>query len=249
MRVPVEIDCTTTEARERSILGYMPMVEYLAQRFGLSFSYVETEDLIHDGVLGLMDAIARYDSTHHALFRTYAAFRIQGAMQDALRSLDWVPRSVREKERALARAYERFEQIYGRPGDDDEVAALLGVSLETLCAWRSTVRGVSLLSLEGEWFRDADTEPLSMLDVVSIASKDEPASVCETYSGQTALAHALERLPSQEKTVIVLYYYEELTIKEIGKVLEVTESRISQIHKSALGHLRKRVMGMHLCVG
>jgi RNA polymerase sigma factor for flagellar operon FliA len=228
--------------RERLILEYAPTIKYLAQRLASRLpSAIALDDLINAGVIGLIDAIAKYDPRRDNTFKTYAEFRIRGAMLDAVRSLDWVPRSVRQKERALAQAYATIERTLGRAGRDEEVAALLGIDLEELNAWLSQVRGVSLVSLETSGMSTPDGEPLTILDLVATDATQGPAQLVQAQQRTALLAEAIDALPQQEKVVIALYYNEELTMKEIGQVLNVTESRVSQIHTKAILHLRSKL--------
>ena len=157
-------------------------------------------------------------------------------MLDMVRSLDRVPRSVRQKERALAQAYATLERTLGRPDRDEEVAALLGIDLEELDAWLMQVRGVSLVSLELPGIGTPDGQSLSFLGLVATDADQDPAQRVQAQQRTTLLAEAIEALPQQEKVVIALYYHEELTMKEIGQVLDVTESRVSQIHTKAILH-------------
>ena len=189
-------------------------------------------------MIGLIDAIAKYDASRDNTFKTYAEFRIRGAMLDAVRSLDWAPRSVRQKERALAQAYATLERTHGRPGRDEEVAALLEIDLEELDAWLTQVRGVSLGSLEAPGLGTPDGGSFTLLDLLATDAAQGPEARVQAQQRTALLAEAIDALPQQEKVVIALYYHEELTMKEIGQVLEVTESRVSQIHTKAIFHLR-----------
>ena len=235
----LEAPCATAADRERLILAYAPTIKYVAQRLASRLpASIALDDLIQAGVIGLIDAIAKYDPSRENTFKTYAEFRIQGAMLDAVRSLDWAPRSVRQKERALAQAYATLERTHGRPGRDEEVAVLLGIDLEELDAWLTQVRGVSLVSLESPGMGMPDGEPLTLLDLIPTDADQGPAQRVQAQQHTALLAEAIDALPQQEKEVIALYYREELTMKEIGQVLDVTESRVSQIHTKAILHLR-----------
>lgn len=228
--------------KEQLILEYAPTIKYIAQRLAMRLpESVELDDLINAGVIGLMDAIEKYDPSRDNTFKTYAEFRIRGAMLDDLRDLDWVPRSVRQKETALERAYETLEHRLGRPAHDVEVAEFLGLELADLQEWLSQVRGVSLLSLEAPGLRDSDGGSVNLLDVITSATDNDPAQAIQEQHLQAFLAEAIDELSHQEKVVISLYYYEELTMKEIGKVLEITESRVSQIHTKVLLNLRAKM--------
>jgi RNA polymerase sigma factor for flagellar operon FliA len=187
--------------------------------------------------MGLMDAIEKYDPTRGTAFKTYAQWRIQGAMLDALREWDWAPRSVRDKEHALTRASAEIEGREGRPAADEEVATVLGLDLDTFDAWLAEVRGVSVLSLDMPLDLDTDEHTGTALTQLEDDAPN-PAQLAETADLKQHLAAAIDQLPEQEKIVLSLYYNEELTMQEIGAVLEVTLSRISQIHTKALVHLR-----------
>ena len=228
--------------KERLILEYAPTIKYIAQRIAARLPpHIGLDDLINAGVIGLIDAIAKYDPSRDNTFKTYAEFRIRGAMLDELRSLDWVPRSVRQKESALERAYEALERRLGRSARDEEVAEVLGIALDEFYEWLNQVRGASLLSLEAPGLHASDGETLNLLDLVSTDEAQSPAQLVQARRLKALIAEAVDDLPYQEKVVISLYYYEELTMKEIGKVLEITESRISQIHTKSIFHLRSKL--------
>jgi RNA polymerase sigma factor for flagellar operon FliA len=228
--------------RERLILEYAPTIKYIAQRIAARLPpHIGLDDLVNAGVIGLIDAIAKYDASRDNTFKTYAEFRIRGAMLDELRNLDWVPRSVRQKESALERAYEVLERSLGRAAHDEEVAEMLSIPLEEFHEWLGQVRGVSLLSLEAPGLRASDGEALNLLDLVSADDAQSPAQLVQARRLKALIAEAIDDLPYQEKVVISLYYYEELTMKEIGKVLDITESRVSQIHTKSILHLRSKL--------
>lgn len=229
------------EEKDRLILEYAPVIKYIAQRIATRLPpHVSVDDLINAGVIGLIDAIEKYDSSRDNTFKTYAEFRIRGAMLDELRGLDWVPRSVRQKEHALDRAYEELERRLGRSATDEEVAVLLGIKLEDFYSWLGQVKGVSLLSLETIGTRSSDGESINLLEILP-SDETGPAQMLLANRLKAMIARAIEDLPYQEKVVVSLYYYEELTMKEIGKVLEITESRVSQIHTKAIFHLRTKL--------
>jgi len=228
--------------RERLILEYAPAIKYIAQRIAARLPpHISLDDLINAGVIGLIDAIEKYDSSRDNTFKTYAEFRIRGTMLDELRNLDWVPRSVRQKEGALERAYGELERTLGRSAHDEEVAALLGIGIEEFYVWCNQVKGVSLLSLEAPGLRSTDGETLNLMDLVSTDTAKSPAQLVQAHRLKALVAKAIDDLPYQEKVVISLYYYEELTMKEIGKVLDITESRVSQIHTKSILHLRSKL--------
>ena len=242
-----EVDVTARQDPQHAealIEAYAPLVKYLAQRLaGRLPASVSLEDLISEGVLGLLDAITKYDPTQATSFKTYAEYRIQGAMLDYVRAWDWVPRSVRQKEHALTQAYAALEHQHGRPAHDDEVAGWLGLDLATLEHWLTEVRGVSVVSLEKPLAPGAEGQALTPLAQLAAAAPG-PCERAETEDLKRHLAAAIDVLPQQEKVVLSLYYFEELTLREIGKVLEVTESRISQIRTKAMLHLRARLQNL-----
>lgn len=228
--------------KECLVLEYAPTIKYIAQRIAARLPpHIGLDDLMNAGVIGLIDAIEKFDPNRDNTFKTYAEFRIRGAMLDELRNLDWVPRSIRQKETALERAYEELERSLGRAAHDEEVAALLEIPLEDFYEWLHQVRGVSLLSLEAPGLRSTDGETVNLLDLVATEEGQGPAQVVQTRRLKEVIAQAIDELPYQEKVVISLYYYEELTMKEIGKVLEITESRVSQIHTKSIFHLRTKL--------
>ncbi len=227
------------------IHAYAPHVKYLAQRLASRLpASICLDDLISTGVLGLMDAIAKYDPTRGTTFKTYAAWRMRGAMLDELREMDWVPRSVRLKEHALTQAYAALERQHGRPADDEAVAALLGLDLDAFSDWLTDVRGVAVLSLERPLELDPSGNTSTYRDTVLVDDAPTPSQHAETQDLTRHLAAAIDQLPEQEKVVLSLYYYEELTMQEIGEVLEVTLSRISQIRTKALLHLRAALQNL-----
>jgi RNA polymerase sigma factor FliA len=220
------------------IQAYAPRIKYVAQRLACRLpASVCLDDLISAGAIGLIDAMAKYDSTRGTTFKTYAEMRMRGAMLDALREADWAPRSVRDKEHALTRAYATLERQQGRPADDEDVAAILGLDLATFHAWLTQVQGVSLLSLDMPL--ELESPGNTSTTVAQLADETPgPHQLVEIQDLKKHLAAAIDRLPVQEKTVLSLYYDEELTMQEIGQVLEVTLSRVSQIHTKAILHLR-----------
>ncbi len=230
------------EEKDRLILEYAPVIKYIAQRIAIRLPpHVSVDDLINAGVIGLIDAIEKYDSSRDNTFKTYAEFRVRGAMLDELRGLDWVPRSVRQKEHTLDRAFEELERRLGRSASDEEVAIHLGIELNDFYSWLSQVRGVSLLSLESLGIRSTDGEAVNLLDILPSDDTNGPVQSLLANRLKAVIARGIEDLPYQEKIVTSLYYYEELTMKEIGKVLEITESRVSQIHTKAIFHLRTKL--------
>lgn len=229
------------KAREELLLAYAPLVRYVASRLAIGLpANLDVDDLISYGFFGLADAIERFDPSREVKFETYATRRIRGSIIDGLRSVDWVPRSVRQKSKEIERAIAALESEYGRPPDDREVAAYLGIELDEYYARLGEVSAVGLISLDEVW---AGAEPddeanLSLGQMIADASSDDPEAQAERNELRRVLAEAIDRLPERERLVIALYYYEELTLKEIGQVLSVSESRVSQLHTKAMLRLR-----------
>ncbi|HEX3671654.1 MAG TPA: FliA/WhiG family RNA polymerase sigma factor, partial [Candidatus Cybelea sp.] len=219
---------------------YLHLVKYVAGRLSVNLpSNVDINDLINDGVFGLMDAIEKFDDARSVKFETYAITRINGAILDALRSLDWVPRTVRQRAREMDRAFEGLEAELGRDPTDDELAARLGVSIRELDVVRQRVRGTSLVSLE-EPLPSSGEHELSVGDTIEDSESDVPGEI-ERDELRHELVSAVEGLPHPERTVIRRYYFRGDTLKQIKDELGVSESRVSQIHAQAVGHLRQRL--------
>lgn len=228
--------------RERLIVDYAPLIKYIAQKIAARLpANVELDDLMSSGVIGLMDAIEKYDSSRDNKFKTYAEFRIRGAILDELRAQDWVPRSVREKAKILERAYSRVEQLKGRHATDDEICEDLKMNPQEFHDLLNEVRSVSLLSYD-------DVTNLSKADKRAIHGYAEgqgrtanPFNEVSTAHLKKIIAKAITDLPEKQRLVLSLYYYEDLNLKEIGRVLDVTESRVSQLHTQAVIRLRNRL--------
>ena len=228
--------------REKLIVEYAGLIKFIASKIAARLpSNIELDDLISSGVIGLMDAIEKYDSSRDNKFKTYAEFRIRGAMLDELRAQDWVPRSIREKTKILERAYLKIEQEKGRHATDEEVCIELGLSTEEYHELLNEVRSVSLLSYD-------DITNLSNADKRSLHGTGEAGSKVPTPYSEVSVAglkrlvaEAIEDLPEKQRLVLSLYYYEDLNLKEIGRVLEVTESRVSQLHSQAIFKLKARL--------
>jgi RNA polymerase sigma factor for flagellar operon FliA len=229
-------------AKEVLILEYLPLVKYVAGRLAIGLPpSVEIDDLIGSGTIGLLSAVERYDPSRDNKFSTYAIARIRGSMLDELRSMDWIPRSVRKKARRIEEAYARLENRLRRPASDEEVAGELGVPVQEFREMLDEVRGTSLVSLD-DFMNPADGgSTMKIHDTVEDHSRIDPASSLEVEKTRKILEGALDGLPDRDRLVIVLYYYEELTLKEIGETLGVSESRVSQIHTKAILRLRGRL--------
>jgi len=227
--------------KDKLIIEYAPLIKFIAQKIAIRLpSNIEFDDLVSSGVIGLMDAIDKYDPTRDNKFKTYAEFRIRGAILDELRAQDWVPRSVREKAKQLERAHLRLEQRLGRLPSEEEITAELNMSKDEYFDLLNTVKSVSILSLdEAGSFNSSDRKSiLSLLESCKIPS---PMAQMNIKAVKEVVTGAIESLPEKQRLVLSLYYYEDLNLKEIGEVLEVTESRVSQLHTQAVLWLRRKL--------
>ncbi|HUP56940.1 MAG TPA: FliA/WhiG family RNA polymerase sigma factor [Bdellovibrionota bacterium] len=229
-------------SREQLVLEYAPLIKYIAQKIAARLpANIELDDLISSGVIGLIDAIEKYDATRDNKFKTYAEFRIRGAILDELRAQDWVPRSVREKAKLLEKCYSRIEQRVGRQATDEEVCKELNISQDEYFDLLNQVRSVSLLSFD-------DISSFSKADKRSLHGYGESGQRSPTPFNEVNVAHikkliaeAIHDLPEKQRLVLSLYYYEDLNLKEIGRVLDVTESRVSQLHTQAILRLKGKL--------
>lgn len=229
-------------ARDRLILTYAPLVKYVAGRMSSALpAHVEETDLISYGLLGLISAVERYDPGRQVKFETYAVVRIKGSIIDELRSLDWVPRSVRARTREIERAAVELEHKLHRAPTDEELAAALGMSLDELNGAITDISNSTLVALDETWSVSSGGEPMSLIDTIGDTRPSDPAALLDATEVRRTLADAIARLPEREKIVIALYYYDGLTLREIGEVLGVTESRISQLHTKAILRLKGRL--------
>jgi RNA polymerase sigma factor for flagellar operon FliA len=230
--------------KEQIVLAHTRLIQYIVSRIAVRLpAHVDLEDLHNTGVIGLMDAVEKYDPTKDCKFKTYAEFRIRGAILDQLRSLDWVPRSVRQKGRLLEQAYVEAEQKLGRPATDEEIAVMLGMDLDGFHDLVNQTRGVSMVALDD--LRGASHEsdqPLPSGNVEDVNAED-PFDTLRSRELTSSLAGGISNLPEKERLVITLYYYEDLNLKEIGSILGITESRVCQIHSKAVTRLRSRLRG------
>jgi len=231
------------DSREHLILYYSPLVKYVAGRVSANLPQtVENADLISYGIFGLIDAIEKFDADRGIKFETYAIARIKGAIIDELRAMDWVPRSVRARARDIERAYITLEGKFKRSPSDAEVAEELQISVRDLQDTFTKLSYTSVASFEELWTPGSEKdERTSLMAMIRDDSAEDPVAMFETEEIKTILSKAIERLPEREKMVIALYYYEGLTLKEIGEVLGVTESRVSQLHTKAVLRLRARL--------
>jgi RNA polymerase sigma factor for flagellar operon FliA len=229
--------------RERLILHYSPLVKYVAGRVGVGLPpNIEQADLVSYGIFGLIDAIEKFDITRAIKFETYAISRIRGAIIDELRAIDWIPRSVRYKAREVERAYAALEGELHRTPTEPEVAERLGMTLDELHQVFSQVSYVNVVALDELLTVGGEKgDKLSLVDTLEDTKAEDPVAAFETEETKFLLARAINQLPEREKIVVTLYYYEGLTLAEIGRVLGVTESRICQMHTKAVLQLRAKM--------
>jgi RNA polymerase sigma factor for flagellar operon FliA len=230
--------------RDRLILTYAPLVKFVAGRLGASLpAHVDDQDLVSYGLLGLIGAIERFDPDREIKFETYAIARIKGAIIDELRSLDWVPRSVRTRAREIERAIAELERQLMRAPTDEEIAAKLGLETSELETSLAEISRSSMAALDELWTPQGGGDQISLIDTIEDTSGPDPGLSLEQTELKEALGEAIAHLPEREKLVVTLYYYEELTLREIGEVLGVTESRVSQLHTKAVLRLKARLSG------
>jgi RNA polymerase sigma factor for flagellar operon FliA len=220
---------------------YSPLIKYLADRLASRLpEHIVREDLMSSGVLGLIDAVEKFEPDRGILFKTYAEFRIKGAMLDELRNLDWVPRAVRKKANELDRLWRKLEASFGRPPTDEESAEALGIDLTAYLKLLDEISVINMLDLEA--FRvessGGDREGLDLYEILEDQNSVDALTVLGQEELKRVLAESIDKLPEKERLVITLYYHEELTMKEIGQILGYTESRISQIHTKSVVRLR-----------
>lgn len=232
----------TQEIREQLILAYAQLVKLVAGRLSMYLGHnVEYDDLVSYGIFGLIDAIDKFDMTKNVKFETYASLRIRGAILDQIRKMDWIPRTVRQRQRKIDEAIKQVEMRTGKAATDEEIALELGVSEDELVNWQSQLKVTNVVSLSE--FEETGQEP--MMETVNKNRFSQPEDVVEEKELKQKLVESLEVLTEKERRVIELYYYEDLTLKEISLVLEVSESRVSQLHTKALLKMRKK-MGAYM---
>lgn len=235
-----------TETKDQSIRNYFiekyaNLVKYVAGRAMMNVpSSVDFNDLVSFGVLGLMDAIDKFDLSRDIKFKTYAVTRIRGAIFDELRNLDWLPRSVRQKAKEIERVTSQLELKFGRSAKDTEVADAMGLSIEDFHQLLLRVGTNSLISMDDNWFMNDgnDNSPMSFEETLENKTVLSPNNAAERTELKKMITQAISDLPDREKKVLILYYYEELTLREIGVILSVTESRVSQLHTKAIMRLK-----------
>lgn len=230
------------EIRNRLLVYYAPIVKFIAGRMMMNMPpNVEFEDLVGYGTLGLIDAISKFDITKGVKFKTYANARIHGAILDELRASDWIPRSVRKKARDIERVIQGIEAKLGRPASDEEIAKALDLSFEEYAELLSQISGTNMMSMDDLWYIGKDDDEISVGDQVKDMETPSADITVEREEAKALLKDMILKLPEREKQVVYLYYYEELTLKEIGDILNVTESRVSQIHTQCILRLRSKL--------
>lgn len=228
----------SSELREQIILEYVPLVKVVAGRLSMYLGYnVEYDDLVGYGIFGLIDAIDKYDASKDVKFETYASLRIRGSILDHIRKMDWIPRTVRQRQKKLDEAVKRIEMRTGKNASEEEIAKEMGISEEELIVWQSQLKITNIVSLNE--YVEQGTEPV--MDARNNSHFIQPEEKIQENELKKVLKDTLEFLTEKERKVIELYYYEELTLKEISKVLSVSESRISQLHTKALLKMRKKM--------
>ena len=234
----------TPQLREQIIVEYAPLVKLVAGKLVMYLgNNVEYDDLVGYGVFGLIDAIDKFDTSKEVKFETYASLRIKGAILDQIRKMDWIPRTVRQKQRKIDDAAKLVESRTGRQATDEEIAEELGLTTDEFVGWQSQLKVTNLVSLNE--FMEQGNEPV--MDARRNSHFEQPEDVISREELKEVLEDALEDLTEKEKKVILMYYYEDLTLKEISQVLEVSESRVSQLHTKALAKMKKK-MGPYMNV-
>ena len=229
--------------RDRLVLTYAPLVKYVAGRLGTGLpAHVEEGDLVSYGLLGLMNAIERYDPGRDIKFETYAISRIKGSIIDELRSMDWVPRSVRSRAREIERATAELENRHHRPATDEEIATHIGITENEYQDNLTQISRSSVAALDELWtISSSGGDTVSLIDTLKDPHADDPSHELGRTETKDMLRQAIEKLPEREQSVIKYYYYDELTLREIGEVLGVTESRVSQLHTKAVLRLKAKL--------
>jgi RNA polymerase sigma factor FliA len=236
--------------RDAFVVQYAPLVKYVAGKVAMGMpNNIEFDDLVGYGVFGLLDAIDKFDPTREIKFKTYAVTRIRGAIYDELRSIDWVPRSVRQKAKELELIMVKLESQTGRTASDEELAKELNMTVEDFHSMLLKISSTSLISMNDPWYLGEESDKVSIMETIESPNSLNPDTMIEKQEVVKLIEKTIEELPEKEKKVLILYYYEGLTLKEIGDVLDVTESRVSQLHtkaiirlRSKLGHIRTSLM-------
>jgi RNA polymerase sigma factor for flagellar operon FliA len=226
--------------RDQIIREYAQKIKFMAYRLSYRLQpNIDMDDLISAGVIGLMDAMGKYDPSRETLFKTYAEFRIRGAMLDEIRAMDWIPRSVKEKAGLLQRTLTGLEKKLGRPPTEEEIAKTLSMSLKEYQEFTLRASGMAMISIED--LGSGEDGERDIMECIGETESQDPLSMLLSEDTKKVLVEAIEKLSVKEQKVVSLYYYNELTMKEIGKVLNVTESRVSQIHTQAMMRLQAKL--------
>jgi RNA polymerase sigma factor FliA len=233
---------TQPQNQKKDLEEYLPLVKYIAGRIAIGLpKSVELDDLINAGVVGLIEAYNNFDMSKGVKFESYASMRIRGAILDELRAVDWAPRSTRAKSREMERSISSLENSLGRSPTEEEIAEDLDISLGDLYKLMDDLSSTTLLSLDDLTYGSADDKPVPLLDTLKAPERSDALSDLERDEMRNLLVDSIEYLSEQERLVIALYYYEELTLKEIGQVMELSESRVSQIHTKSVLSLRAKL--------
>lgn len=230
----------SSEIREKIIIEYAPLVKLVAGRLSMYLGYtVEYDDLVGYGIFGLIDAIDKFDNEKLVKFETYASLRIRGAILDHIRKMDWIPRTLRQKQKKIDSAIKEIEAEQGRNATETEIAKNLGISEDELLSWRSQMKVTNLVSLNE--YMDTENENGYGMDIPDKKQFAQPEKILEENEMKKMLVEAMDLLTEKERKVTILYYYEELTLKEISEILEVSESRVSQLHTRALQKMKQKM--------
>ncbi len=229
----------TPDRRQELIIRYTPLVKYVAGRLASRLpAHITPEDVVGAGIIGLMDAIEKFDNSKKIKFKTYAEFRIRGAILDELRSMDWVPRSVRKKATQLEKICRRLEKDLGRPPEDEELAEAMDMDMSAFYKLLDQTRSVQFLDIDVIRRRMPEGNEDDLFDLIADEGEHDPFELLNLSEVKELLVNSITKLPEKEKLVISLYYYEQLTMREIGEIMGYTESRISQMHTTAMMRLR-----------
>lgn len=229
----------SAEIREQIILEYAPLVKIVAGKLSMYLGYnVEFDDLVGYGIFGLIDAIDKFDSTKEVKFETYASLRIRGAILDQIRKMDWIPRTIRQKQKKIDAAIQEIESKTNKIASNEAIAEELGISEEELLNWQGQMKSTNVISLNE--YIEQGSEPTAA-EGAGVPRFEQPEKVVEMKELKELLKESIESLTERERKVVLLYYYEELTLKEISLVLEVTESRVSQLHTRALQKMKEKL--------
>ncbi|BBM89091.1 RNA polymerase sigma factor FliA [Spirochaetota bacterium] len=227
------------------IRKYSPLVKYVAGKIAPTVpASVEFNDLIGFGTFGLLDAVNKFDPDKGVKFKTYGITRIRGQIYDELRSLDWVPRSIRQKYKLIEEVKQNYKEETGQPIKDEAISSQLGMSSEEINRISSMINDSNVGSLDDAWSSKKDADDTPLIETLKAPEHIDPFSCVEEDEIKATIGNEIKKLPEKEKKVLILYYYEELTLKEIGKILQVTESRVSQLHSKAIRHIRASLDGI-----